>query len=324
MSRIAFIFRADVHASDKNPSSWKGDYQAEIWSDLESIGQMARDYKVTAVLDAGDYFHVKAPSRNSYTLMYRTVNIHTQYKCPTYSIVGNHDISYNNLDSIDHQPLGLLYACGVFKHLKEEVFRDGDIQVRIVGVPYNSKRTLDDLLAIRKQPGDTYLVAVVHALASEVVSSRTGELFKEPLFGYKDLVSPEGPDLWAFGHGHQDQGVVIIQGKYFVNQGAVSRGALTYENIERTPQVSLLEFTTSGIVVKLLPLTVAPAEEVFDFEKKKREESETHSIDHFIEQLQEDATFDSNATIEDNIRSLDFVVEVRDLALAYLERARVG
>jgi len=320
MSKLSFIFRTDVHASDRSPESWKGDYPAEIWSSLEQIGKMTDG--ITAVLDGGDFFHVKAPNRNSHDLTRRVTAIHKLYKCPVYSIMGNHDISHNNIESLDRQPLGVIYEAGVFRHLKEEVFKVDDLQVRVVGVSYKLDLTLDELLAIQKKPGDNFLIAVVHALATEMPSAKVEEFLKESVFRYSDLVTPNGPDLWSFGHWHKDQGVVNIKGKYFVNQGAVSRGALTHENTQRIPQVTLMEFSLSGIKVKALPLNVAPAEEVFDFEKKERVESERHSIDAFIERLQEDLTFNSEDTVEANIQALNFAAEVRNLALEYLEQAR--
>ena len=72
MSRLAFIFRTDTHVADKSPSSWKGDYPAEIWSNIEQIGKLASEHQVKAVLDGGDYFHVKAPSRNSHASVIKT------------------------------------------------------------------------------------------------------------------------------------------------------------------------------------------------------------------------------------------------------------
>jgi DNA repair exonuclease SbcCD nuclease subunit len=277
---------------------------------------------VQAVLDGGDYFHVKAASRNSHGLIYRTMAIHKQYPCPTYCIEGNHDLAYNNLDSIERQPLGVLYESQTFHHLREEVFRDDGLQVRVVGVPYDPQRTLESLRAIQKQPGDDYLVAIVHALAAESPPSKVEDFFGEPVFRYGDLVTPNGPDAWCFGHWHKDQGIVAIGGKSFVNQGAVSRGALIHENTKRTPQVSLLEFDASGMRCKTLPLVVASAEEVFDFDKKERVESESRSIDKFVERLQEDAQFDPSASIEGNIGQLSFAEEVRSMALSYLEKAR--
>lgn len=322
MPRLSFIYRTDTHVSDKSPVSWKADYPAEIWSNLEQIGTLARVHGAAAVLDGGDFFHVKAASRNSHASVIKAAGLHKNYPCPTYCVEGNHDLAYNDLDSIEKQPLGVLYAAGVFNHLREVVFEDGGVRVRVVGVPYSVRRTLDDLRAIQKKPGDDFLIAVVHALASANPPSQVEDFFGEPVFRYGDLITEDGPDAWLFGHWHRDQGIVEIKGKHFINQGAVSRGALIHENVNRTPQVSLLEFERSGPAFRTLQLVVAPAADVFDFERKERIETETQSIDEFVAKLQEDAVFDSTATIESNVQSLDFAMNVRERALAYLARAR--
>lgn len=324
MPRLSFIFRTDTHVADKSPASWKGDYPEEIWSNLEQIGRFAKTHQVNAVLDGGDYFHVKAASRNSHGLIFKTAAIHKAYPCPVYGAEGNHDMQYNNLDSIDRQPLGVLYGCGVFERLREAVFNDGGLQIRVVGVPYSPRRTKEELLAIQKKPGDDFLIAIVHALAAESPPAKVEDFFGEPVFRYADLVTQDGPDAWCFGHWHRDQGIVTIGGKSFVNQGAVSRGALTHENIARIPQVSLIEFDKLGPKFQTIPLIVAPASDVFDLERKERSESESRSMDTFLEHLQADTAFDPTQSIDENIRSLDFAVEVRELALNYLAQAREG
>jgi DNA repair protein SbcD/Mre11 len=304
--------------------SWKGDYPAEIWGNLDQIAAYARDRQVTAVLDGGDYFHVKAASRNPHSLVIKSVAIQKTYPCPTYCVEGNHDIQYNRLESIDKQPLGVLYESGTFQHLRDHVFQDGDMRVRAVGVPYSPERTLADLQAIQKQPGDDFLVAIVHQLAGASPPPNVEDFFGEPVFRYQDLVSQDGPDAWMFGHWHKDQGVVDIDGKKFVNQGAVSRGALINENIQRTPKVSLLEVTPTGIMVVELPLLVAPAGDVFDFDKKERSEQENASIDQFIVELQNNVNIDLSTSIEANVEQLEFAQDVRSAALEYLARAREG
>lgn len=322
MPRLAFIFRTDVHVSDRSPASWKGDYPTEIWSNLEQIGQLAAQHQVCAVLDGGDYFHVKAASRNPHALVSRTAEIHRAYPCPTYCVEGNHDIAYNNLDSVAKQPLGVLYATKVFEHLREAVFEDGDLRVRVVGVPYSPFRRLEDLVAIQKKPDDDYLIAVVHQLAGENPPASVEDFFNEPVFRYSDLVTSNGPDAWCFGHWHKDQGIVTIDGKHFVNQGALSRGALIRENLERTPKATLLQVTPEGVTVLSLPMVVAPAEQVFDLERKERQEKEGLEIDQFVATLQASVDYDPSQSIEANLQSLDFAREVRDLALSYLEQAR--
>lgn len=322
MPRLAFLFRTDTHVSDRSPASWKGDYPAEIWSNLEQVGQLARRHEVRAVLDGGDYFHVKAATRNPHALVARTAEIHRTYPCPVYCVEGNHDIAYNNLESVGKQPLGVLYAAGVFQHLREATFEDGGLRVRVVGVPYSPFRTVEELRAIQKRPGDDFLIAVVHQLAGPNPPASVEDFFGEPVFRYPDLITADGPDVWCFGHWHKDQGIVEIDGKRFVNQGALSRGALIRENIERTPQATLLEVTPSGIVTVSLPMVVAPPEEVFDFEKKDRQEKESREIDQFVTSLRANVDFDPSQSIEANLQSLDFAREIRDLALGYLEQAR--
>ena len=148
------------------------------------------------------------------------------------------------------------------------------------------------------------------------------DFFKEPVFHYRDLVAHDGPDVWLFGHWHKDQGIKEIDGKLFVNQGAVSRGSLIRENTERTPQVTVVELTDEGVKARTVDLNVPPATAVFDFERKQKLESERRDIETFIAKLQSDLAFDPSATIEDNVQSLDFAAEVREAALGYLDQAR--
>ncbi len=325
MPRIAFIFRTDTHVCDRSPASWKADYPTEIWSNLDQIGKYAKEREATAVLDGGDYFHLKSASRNPHSLIIRSINVQKTYPCPTYCVEGNHDMQYNDLVSVEEkQPLGVLYEGGHFHHLRDQVFEDGGMRVRVVGVPYNPERPLADLQAIQKQPGDDFLIAVVHQLAGASPPQNVEDFFGEPVFHYQDLVSQDGPDVFCFGHWHKDQGIVELGGKKFVNQGAVSRGSLINENTQRTPKVSLLEFEPGGFKVVELPLIVAPAVDVFDFDKKERAEKENETIDQFIVQLQNNVRIDLAASIESNVEQLDFAKDVRSAALEYLARAREG
>lgn len=315
-----FVFRTDVHLADKGPVSWKADYTAEILDCLTQIGEIAQKVKAVAVLDGGDFFHVKAANRTSHALVSKVAQLHKSYPCPVYSLEGNHDITYNDLDSVERQPLGVLFETGVFRQLREEVI-DG---VRVVGVPYSPDRTLADLRAIKKQPGDKGLVAVVHALAAEAPSAALDDLFGEPVFRYSDLITEGGPDAWVFGHWHKDQGITVIDGVHFVNQGSVSRGALTHDNLDRTPKVAVLRFTDDGHVVQLVPLKVLAASDAFDLDRKDRADNEADKIGSFVVELRDKLSqMDRGASIEDQVKTLDFAEDVRDMALSYLERARL-
>lgn len=322
---MKFLFRTDVHAADKSPLSWKGDYPAEIFESLRQIGVLAHMHGVAAVLDGGDFFHVKSPSRNSHGLIINTVKVHQTYPkdCRILSIEGNHDITGNNLGTIEDQPLGVLYASGVFEHLRDTTFEEDGLKVRIVGMPYSPSRDLREVQELRKKDEDC-LIVIMHALAGEDPPAHVEEFFGEPVFRYQHLIFDRGPDVFCFGHWHRDQGVVQLEGRWFVNQGAVSRGALSKDNTDRTPKVSLIEVTKEGIKVTALPLDVAPAEEVYDFDRKDRQEKESQAIDLFVQQLEDDAQIDITLGIEENIRGLSYATDVKERALQYLERVRTG
>lgn len=318
---LVFLFRTDVHVSDRSPESWKGDYVGEIWSSLKQIGELAAAHGATAVLDGGDFFHVKAPTQNSHRLVAQVALIHQAYPCPVYCIEGNHDVKYNNLDTLSEQPLGVLYNSRVFRHLRDETFTCDDVKVRVVGVPYSPFRTVKELQSIRKR-GDERLIAVVHALAGETPPSTVEEFFGEPVFRYEELIVDGGPDCWMFGHWHQDQGALKIRDRWFVNQGAVSRGALSRENLTRIPQVALIEVRSEGVEVKTVPLSVAPASEVFDLERKQQRDEESKSIEQYVERIKVELTTDSDLSVEDTVRGLSFARDVHEAALDYLQRAR--
>jgi DNA repair exonuclease SbcCD nuclease subunit len=323
MGRLSFIFRTDVHVADRNPDSWKADYPAEVWSSLEQIGDLARKYKTDAVLDGGDFFHVKASTRNSHGLVARAASIHSAYPCPVYLNIGNHDVAYNNLDTLERQPLQVLFAAGVFQRMSDNTFESGGTRVRVVGFPYNPARAVDDFKSVERGDEDV-LIFVIHALATEKVSSPedSKDFFGEAVFEYKDFVYEGGPDVACFGHWHKDQGVVRIDDRYFVNPGAVSRGSLNNENLKRVPQVALIEIEDGKVSVGTIPLRVSPAKDVFDLVRKQRREQEGAIITQFVERLQKEMGASSDGDVTKTIEGLGFAPEVRNRALGYLEKAR--
>lgn len=310
-----------MHVADFSPSSWKGDYPEEIWGNLEQIGALATQHRCTAVLDGGDFFHVKAPTRNSHGMIRRAALIHQQYPCPVYSIEGNHDIIGNNLETVERQPLGVLFATGIFNELRDETFSQDGVTVRVVGMPYDPDRGLESFHAVQKGSED-HLVVIAHVLATANPAPGLDEFFREGVFRYSDLITDNGPTVFCFGHWHKDQGVVTIDDHHFVNLGAVSRGALRQENLNRIPKVALLEFTKDSVNIRALELDVAPGAEVFDLARKTREQREDQIIDQYVSSLRAQIQMDSDVSIEDVVGGLAFDDRVKKLALDYLEKAR--
>ena len=321
---VTLLWRTDVHMADRAPQSRRDDWKVTLGRKLMAVGDIAADVNASAVLDGGDLFHVKSPTRNSHALVRYLSFIHAAYPCPTYECPGNHDVKYGDYENIDENPLGVLFESGVLKRLYDEhelMLGSAGFKVRVVGIPYHGTKYDWERFTSIKKGDEDYLVAVAHCLASPA----GGEMFQnEDIIKYGDLADLD-PDVWCFGHWHKNQGITTLEnGKLIVNVGSLSRGTLSQDDVDRIPEVVALRFHPErGATAEAIPLDVQPPEEVFDIEGRARAESRTLSVDAFVEGLQETLARSENESLEDVVRGLPDVPEaVRERALSYLERAR--
>jgi len=305
MSEIRLLTSSDEHLADLAPGFRKDDYRASILQKIEWQGDMARRFKADAVLRGGDFFHVKAANKTTMRTMAMAARIHRKYSCPTFAMPGNHDMSNNDPDSVPGQPLGVMFESGVFKPMRDETFVSGSMKLRVVGVPYTTDIDVDGIHDLVRKKDETYTVAFVHALAAMAPEERIQSFFNERVFDYRDLVFDGCPDVYVFGHYHKDQGVVEHLGVKFVNLGAISRGALTFENMDRKPKVSLIKADSTGIYVEEHVVPHEDASQVFDLDRKKRLDEERRSLDDFISQLRSNADMASESSMEARKKELD-------------------
>lgn len=350
---INLVWRTDVHLSDRGPSSRTDDWTEAVFDNLAQVRDLANQVRAAAILDGGDFFHIKSPSQNSHALVHRTADHHQGYPCPIYCTPGNHDAVYGDYTFLPQQPLGVLFATGVFKRLydEHEVYfakrsdetcaraypytqangweagnpfaigkdqREGPI-VRVVGIPYHgTKYDMDRFTRITKGDEDV-LLCVAHVLAS----LKGGSMFEgEDIIRYSDLVDT-APDVYLFGHWHKDQGVEVLGGKQFVNIGSLTRGSLSQDEVQRIPAAAVLRCTGAGVKVEVHRLNVPPPEVVFDVEGRARQVQRQVEMDTFVSSLR-DALQPSGGTtsLTDEVSALsDVSSDVRERALAYLEQA---
>lgn len=332
---ISLLWRTDVHLSDQTPRSRKDNWTETVLGKLTQIGELARDLKATAVLDGGDFFDLKSPSRNSHALVRRALEVHRSYPCPVYANVGNHDCVYGDYSFLHQQPLGVLYESGVFRRCYDEhearfesnpewvadpMETGPGLTVRVVGVPYHGTTyDLDRFRRIKKGDED-YLVVIAHVLASP----SGGTLFEsEDVIKYADLDAFDG-DVFCFGHWHKDQGIVETPGgKTIVNIGSLTRGSLAQDDLERVPSVARMEFVSgSKPKVTKIPLRYAPAHEVLDVEGRDMRNLRENMIEDFVGNIKSILTPQSGRSIRDAIRDLPNVPdEVKEEAILYVEKA---
>jgi exonuclease SbcD len=350
MSEIKLVWRTDVHMSDRAPSSRVDDWTETVFDKLGQVRDVAKAVGAAAILDGGDFFHIKSPTRNSHETVRRVMDHHSVYGIPVFCTPGNHDAVYGDYSLLGQQPLGVLFSSGTFKRLYDEYevyFADGVAYpynrkadtwpkggipeeilgrgserypiVRVVGIPYHGTTyDMDRFTSIERGEEDV-LICVAHVLASQ----KGGTMFEgEDIVRYSDLVDT-APDVYLFGHWHKDQGVEEIGGKTFVNIGSLTRGALSQDEVQRRPACAILTCTYAGVEVQTVRLKVKPAEEVFDVEKRARQVRQQNEMDAFVTKIRESLIeVSEEKDVREAIRgSEDVPEEVRNRALHYLELA---
>ena len=325
---INLVWRTDVHLADKGPSSRKDDWTDTVFDKLDQVRRVAAKVNAAAILDGGDFFNIKSPSRNSHALVHRTAEHHSNYPCPVYCTPGNHDAVYGDYSFLPQQPLGVLFSTGVFKRLYDEheaVFTQNGVKVRVVGIPYHGTTyDMERFTSIEKGDEDI-LICVAHVLASR----KGGTMFEgEDIVKYKDLVDT-APDVFLFGHWHKDQGVEQIGDKTFVNIGSLTRGALSQDEVQRRPACAVLtcnpatEDAPASVTTTVVRLRVKDAAEVFDVEARERQIQRQVEMDSFVNSIRDTlGRSDGAEDLSQVITGMGGVPnEIRERALAYLERA---
>ena len=321
---ITLVWRTDVHLSDRAPSSRTDDWAEAVFAKLSQVRELAHRLNARAIIDGGDFFHVKNPGRNSHELVRRVVDHHATYRCPVFSVPGNHDCVYGDYAFLPQQPLGVLYSSGTFRRLYDEndaVFEDPEdgTVVKIVGVPYHgSSYDLERFRSITGPEGG-FTVCAAHVLASK----DGGSMFEgEDIVRYADLVGTV-PDVFLFGHWHKDQGVDTIDRHTFVNVGSLTRGSLSQDEVSRRPACVILRFVKGQPVdVKVVRLRVREASEVFDVEGRQRQVRHQEDMDTFVTRIRDGLVpVQGGVPITDVVKGVKEVSDaVKERALAYLER----
>lgn len=319
---ITLVWRSDVHMADMPPQSRTDDWATTILGKLAQVGEIARDVKAAAVLDGGDFFHVKSPGRNSHEMVRRVTEVHAAYPCPVYGNIGNHDVKYGSMEYLSESPLAVLFESGVFRRCYDEneaVFTQDGVKVRVLGIPYHGTTyDMNRFTSIVKKDED-HLVVIVHCLASP----KGGTMFEaEDVIGYNQLANL-GPNVWCFGHWHKNQGVTeIARGKHVVNVGSLSRGSISQDDLARTPSCVVMRFSKDNVTFETIPLKVAAPEDVFNLEARERKNTRTMTMEAVVDRLKSQLTMRESGSVLDTVREATNIPgDIRERTIHYLERA---
>jgi DNA repair exonuclease SbcCD nuclease subunit len=257
-ARVNFVYSTDWHLSTKPPGRRQDDYMAAIFRKLMFIRDLTLKLKGVS-LCGGDVFHVKNPKSpaNGFELLIALFRLLREF--PVYGSVGNHDLTYDRMDTLPNQPLGLLIAAGVYHNLNDEpvlfVNEDETIKVLVETFPYeHGAEALARLLSTGKRPdGITHRIAVVHAYGEP---GNGGGMFGEAI-GYNQIKHLDY-DFMLWGHDHSRHETIEIGNITHINLGSLARAAYDYDEIDRPVVATVLSFAADGIRYREVEVPTTP------------------------------------------------------------------
>jgi DNA repair exonuclease SbcCD nuclease subunit len=267
---VNIVYTTDWHFSDKPIGRRQDNYRKALFNKLEFVRKLTQEVNGIA-LCGGDVFHVKSPrsEANSFDLL--VTLIHALRRFPTAGVwgtVGNHDISFDRMDSLSSQPLGLLIATHVYRDISIEpvtfVNKDGSIAVQVESFPYeDGEKTLERLLASGPRSGTTgvtnYRVGIVHAYGTP---GGKAQMFAARKIGY-DEIKHLDYDLLLWGHDHSRHETETVGNITHINLGSLARAAYAYDEVSRPVVATLLSFSLEGVDYEEREIPVTPIAAAF-------------------------------------------------------------
>lgn len=279
---MKYLVLGDIHFAAKGPGARKDSWPQDIAKKVEYVSKLAAKHQCDAILQLGDVFHLKSPSSNPHWLIQTAHDSLTVGGVPVLTTAGNHDTRWDRVDLLHEQPLGLLGKMRGIELVSgaSETFPD------VYAIPYlQDWRELPQYIEKYNKYREEHPEIALGVLITHASFFPKGQ---EPPYEYvldDDAAGMIKHPTWvAHGHLHFSQGVREYGDVSIANYGAISRGSLHTETINRRPEVYILDTETKKHKTYKVP--VKPPEEVFDFNPTELEKDRNMKMTGFLDGLQ--------------------------------------
>jgi DNA repair exonuclease SbcCD nuclease subunit len=323
-----YLIINDVHLTNDNshPSSCTPSYTPDLFNLLKQAADLAVVRECEAIIQLGDFFHIKTPSRNSHELVQRAMRWARDCVVPVFIVPGNHDLLNDRLDSLDEgQPLGVLYDAGVaqraegYLHIKgpRGPFDSSVQALPIFGIGWQQYWDAQADIADRAvakalegfEPEDTPQLIVTHAPFFPPGANPAYEHYSTEKFAR--MVNPTGKAnvQVIYGHIHDYHGEYVVNGVRFANYGALSRGSLTESNLTRPVGVTIWDAITGRF--EFIELQAKPADQVFRVKEITEVRTTQLKLDEFLKSVgQSTIEITTTESVLSKVRSLKLGKEI--------------
>lgn len=289
------IFIGDTHLKGTSPISRVDDYPNAILAKLESIANTVNVRRCNTFIMLGDVFDSPITSIQYLATVINTFKKITEKGITVYTIVGNHDIKNNRMDSLPNTALGILIATGYLKLAPSELEIDNTI-FRCYNYPEE----------IEQKKTNKYEVCVAHRYFEFGVAFDS--------LHESDLINLNY-DAMILGHYHAPCDTRIIGNTELYMPGSLSRCTSEVYNKTRVPRILVFNCVThSGLYINV---ACKPAEEVFvsQIDKSSDKNLTMKDLIQFITTSYSSA----DMNVRDYFNSLTIPYECREKIVKYLD-----
>lgn len=325
---MKFLYFGDKHERVTTPENRLDHFVETQKKKTEEILELGKKYGVRAFLQPGDFFDTPQPPLDfvsNVVEQWTSASFHRVFlnylekekndhdvtdffssHTPIVGVAGNHELFGNNLKTLDKTMIGFLSKMGFIRFATKEdpvFFRGEDgVIVAITGTHYHINMDhpehIEDDYVVKEKLGDIH-IHIVHGFLTD---KDLGPLIPHVRI---DQIAHTKADLTITGHDHIGFPLTEIDGKYFVNPGAVVRLSNHPKEIARTPKVLLIEATKEGLRVEEVPLSsAAKGEEVLSREKAVAKQEKAMLLQRYKETVQQSDWETKGVDVLSIVRSL--------------------
>lgn len=321
---MRILFFTDTHIRGTTPRNRKDNIQQTLKMKFEEVGKIIKDYNIDYVLHGGDLFD--RPD-TSISIVSNFASILKDYNVPIYIISGNHDVFAHNPKTVGKTFLSLLDALNVIRIIKANeiiYLNKAGIKVQLTGQPYTYNIDQDN-------NKEGYIVNEINSDVDYAIHMVHGMLLDKPFidgipYTLIDDILDTKADITLAGHYHSGFGIINMKNKYFVNPGSLIRITNSLREIERKPQVAIIDLDEK-IDIKLITLKSAKdGKEILDRKEIENNIFKEERLFDFKQSINETINFDKleiNEILMKISNTEGISEEVKKEALKRISRAQM-
>jgi len=239
---MSVIFFGDPHFDAQTPVSRIDNYAEASLQRLKDILSLAKQNQVQHVMTTGDFFD---KYEVSFTYLNEIISVLKDFEKENiivWSLIGNHDLPYNNMSYFKNTPLNTLFTSGLVRHLKKfNEFED----FNVYGIDFTNAEAIKDMQVDKSKTN----ILIMHYATENTVP---GESINEGLEKFDFVIS---------GHDHMYYPLLILDsGTKVFRPGSLLRRTKEAYNLTRDIVICL--FKDKAMTEVKLP-NVKPAAEIF-------------------------------------------------------------